>query len=110
MKQGGLFNGESDDRASRSHADVEPDSGNAPLGAKKTPRLNPPFRITFRHIRKRLADLDGLSGKAAIDGLVAAGILADDSPEQVAEIHHKQSQGSAEKTIIEIEEIEAGGD
>jgi Holliday junction resolvase RusA-like endonuclease len=51
------------------------------------------------------ADIDGLSGKAALDGLVAAGILADDSPQQVAEVIHRQVKGEPERTEIVIEEI-----
>jgi Holliday junction resolvase RusA-like endonuclease len=52
-----------------------------------------------------LADIDGLSIKAAIDGIVEAGILADDSPKQVKEIRNSQSKGKIEKTTITIEEI-----
>ena len=49
--------------------------------------------------------MDGLSVKAAIDGLVEADVLADDSPEQVAEIVHRQTKGKPEETTIVIEEI-----
>lgn len=57
------------------------------------------------HNRRRAADLDNLSIKAVLDGLVLAGVLKDDSPQQIAEIHHRQSKGQQEKTIIEVEEI-----
>ena len=82
---------------------MESVNGNAPLGTNDMPGFDSPVRITFHHVRKRLADIDGLSGKAAIDGIVKAGILADDSPKQVAEVSHTQSKGSVEKTIITIE-------
>ena len=53
-------------------------------------------------IRKRLTDADGVSAKAAIDGLVLAGILPDDSPKYVKEVTYSQEKGDPEKTIIEI--------
>ncbi len=87
------------------HADLEQDSGDAALRANEAPRFDSPVRITFIHFRKRLADIDGLSGKAAIDGLVAAGILADDSPQQVAEVVNRQVKGEPERTEIVIEEV-----
>jgi len=55
--------------------------------------------------RHRLADPDGISGKAAIDGLVSAGILSDDSAKQVAEVRHSQvkvSKADAEETVITL--------
>lgn len=67
-----------------------------------------PVRIRFHHVRKRLADIDGLSVKAVIDGLVASGVLRDDTPQQVAEISHSQSKtgpNEEEKTIVTITRI-----
>lgn len=90
-----------------SDADVEPDTGDAPDGAQDTPRFHTPVRITFYHTRKRLADLDNLSVKAAIDGLVQAKVLADDTPQQVAEIRHRQAKGAREETRIVIEPLTA---
>jgi hypothetical protein len=52
-----------------------------------------------------LADHDGLSGKAVLDGIVALGILADDSTKQVAEVGHRQVKGKIERTIVTIETI-----
>jgi len=49
--------------------------------------------------------MDGLCVKAAIDGLVEAGIFTDDSPVSVAEIVHRQTKGKPEETTIVIEEI-----
>lgn len=87
------------------NADLEQDFGNAAFRANETARITAPCRLHFHHVRKRLADIDGLSVKAVIDGLVRIGILADDSPEFVKEITHSQSQGHPEKTIIQIETI-----
>ncbi len=96
-------------KASRRTADpdahLESDSRDAPDGADQAPRFNSPVRITFTHTRKRLADIDGISGKAALDALVASGILADDTAQQVAEVNHRQLKGEPEKTVIEIEEL-----
>ena len=68
-------------------------------------KFDSPVRLRFHHVRKRLIDIDNLSVKAVIDGLVHAGILADDSPERITEITHTQAKGRIEKTIVTIEEI-----
>jgi len=86
-----------------SPADMEPDIGNAPLPAEATSRPNPPFRIHIHSLRKRLADSDGISGKAAIDGLTHAGIFSSDSPENVKEVTYSQEKTKgAEITEITI--------
>jgi hypothetical protein len=90
-------------RATNSDANVEPDSSDAALRANEAPRFTSRVCITFHHTRKRLADIDGLSGKAAIDGLVKAGILTNDSAKQVAEVRHFQTKGEPEKTVVTIE-------
>ena len=61
--------------------------------------------VSLIHYRKRLCDPDGISVKAAIDGIVKAGILKDDSPEFVEEIIQKQVKSNDEKTEIIIEEV-----
>ena len=97
---------ENDDRDTSADANLESDIGHASLGAKEAPRFNAPCNITFVHVRTRLADSDGISGKAAIDGIVHAGILADDSPKQVTETRHRQikaGRGEPEKTIVILE-------
>lgn len=88
---------------------MEQNTSNAPLGAKETPRFNSPVRIHFHSIRNRLCDIDGISGKAALDGIVHAGILPDDSAKFVKEVTHSQSKtskGAEEKTVITITELE----
>ena len=66
-----------------------------------TPKVN----IHIHSIRKRLVDPDGISGKAAIDGLVHAGLLEDDSCKFVEEVRYTQEKGAEEKTIITIKEV-----
>jgi Holliday junction resolvase RusA-like endonuclease len=52
--------------------------------------------------RKRLADPDGLSIKAVLDGLTKAGVFADDNAKRIKEVRFTQEQSSVEETIIEI--------
>ena len=61
-----------------------------------------PVEIHVHSIRKRLCDADGISAKAAIDGLVHAGILADDSPKEVKSVTFSQDKGTPEMTEITI--------
>jgi len=59
--------------------------------------------------RHRLADPDGISGKAAIDGLVDGKILSDDSPEEVESVAFSQERigkEAPEITIITIRELD----
>ena len=94
------------DRATNSTSNVEPSISNAPMAAQTVTRLNSPCRIHVHSVRKRLADADGISGKAAIDALTLSGLLQDDSPEFVREVSYSQEKGTPEKTIIEIYEVE----
>ena len=64
--------------------------------------------IIVRSYRRRLCDPDGISAKAAIDGIVKAGILTDDTPEQIKEVRFKQTKiksPAEEKTEIIISEV-----
>lgn len=55
--------------------------------------------------RKRLVDADGVSAKAAIDGLVIAGVLEDDNNKYVKEVRYSQEKISKEETEEVILEI-----
>jgi hypothetical protein len=92
-------------KPARPHADVEPAARHEPVGPKENERLTPPLRISFHHLRKRLADMDNLSTKAICDGLTHQKVFADDSPSIVQEIRHTQVKSEVESTIITIEEI-----
>lgn len=62
-----------------------------------------PVVITVTSYRNRLCDADGISAKAAIDGLVHSGLLPDDSPEYVREVRHRQEKTKGDEyTDIEI--------
>ncbi len=67
--------------------------------------LDQPVRLSFTHYRKRLCDPDGLSVKAAIDGLVLGKVLTNDAAQQITEITHRQVKSGEERTVIEIEEV-----
>jgi len=85
---------------------MEPANGNALLGEEEMSRFDSPVRIHIHSIRNRLVDPDGISAKAAIDGIVKAGILEDDSAKFVKEVSYSQEKGKEEKTIISIQTIE----
>ena len=53
-----------------------------------------------------MADPDGISAKAVLDGLTKAGILVDDSAKFVQEVRFTQEKVAGdEETIIVIEEM-----
>ena len=85
-------------------SNVERSFSNESLEKKKSKRLNTPVCIHIHSVRKRLADADGISGKAAIDGIVKAGLLPDDKPEFVQEVSYSQEKGNEEYTEITITE------
>lgn len=78
---------------------------NAPLDAEVCAAFDTPVRITVVSYRVTLADADGISAKAAIDGLVLARIIVDDSPEYLEEVRHRQvkvEKVEEEQTVLEI--------
>lgn len=89
-------------RTAISLANLESNTCNAPLGAKKTKGQDSRISIVVHSIRKRLIDVDGASVKAVLDGLVKAGILVDDKAEIIEEITYTQEKGKEEKTIISL--------
>ena len=58
------------------------------------------LRITQRC--KRPPDPDGIDAKAAIDGIVEAGLLRDDSSKEIAEVCFHSETSEMDETIIEI--------
>ena len=78
------------------------------MAKKKTARFNSPVSIHVHSRRYRLADADGLSAKAVIDGFVIANLLIDDSPKYVESVTYSQekiSKKEDEETIITITEV-----
>jgi len=77
-----------------------------PLEILESKRFASPVRVSFHSIRQRLPDMDNLSGKAVLDGIVKAGILQDDSAKWIPERPiHTAEIGKEEKTIVTIEEM-----
>ena len=92
-------------RVTDTATDLESHIGYASLGAKKLARLNPPYHLSIHSIRKRLGDVDGISAKAAIDGLIAARVLTDDSAQYIQSVTYSQEKGAEEKTLITIRAV-----
>lgn len=78
------------------------------MAKKKDKGFDSPVSIHVHSRRFRLCDADGISAKAAIDGIIKAGILPDDSPEYVKEVRYTQEKikkPEYEETIITLEEV-----
>jgi hypothetical protein len=86
--------------------DLERASGRASVEAPIHPLVDTPCRIRLLCHRHRLADPDGISAKALIDGLVLAGILAGDSTREIVEspviTQVKVGRDTPETTTLEI--------
>ena len=99
---------ENHNRSPVSDAYLESHPGDEPVGAQETPRLDSPRRVRlhFHSKRKRLADPDGLSAKAVIDGLVRAGILRNDSANEIESVTFSQEKTKGDEiTEVTIEEV-----
>ena len=79
-----------------------------PMDRPNEPWEKAHLTITFRASDKRRRDLDNLlsASKAYVDGLVAAGIIADDSSDNLSySLYYEKSKEHA-ATIFDIEESE----
>lgn len=72
---------------------------------KKGARFNSPVYINVLSVRKRLADRDGISAKAAIDGLRHCGILQNDTTKQIKDIRYPQQKCRFDRGEEEYTEI-----
>ena len=82
------------------------------ISSRKGPSFTASVSIAVHHYRCRLADPDGLSIKAALDGIVHCGILRDDSAKEITEIRHwqyKVKNADEERTEIIITEVVQDG-
>jgi hypothetical protein len=86
--------------------DLERASGRPPVEAPRHPVVDTPCRVRVLCRRHRIADPDGISVKAVIDGLVLAGILAGDSTKEIVEspviTQVKVGRDNPETTTLEI--------
>ncbi len=88
--------------AAISTANVEPDPSPGLKTTHVDEKIHPRFRINIHSRRRRLCDPDGISAKAAIDGLVKGGLLSDDSTKYIDAVTFSQERSENEETIIEI--------
>ena len=98
----------SNPEAPLSSADVEQSSWYEAMVEDGVTTFDTPVSIHIHSKRKRLTDADSISAKAAIDGLVHAGLLQDDSPKHVQEVSYSQektAKDEPEETILTIKEI-----
>jgi len=87
---------------------MEPTFGNEPIPPYEGTPLRPPIGITVVSYRSRTHDTDGVSAKAAIDGIVRCGLLRDDSCKEIAWVRFesvKVKNESEEKTLIYLQEL-----
>ena len=92
-------------RITDTDADMESTARNESLGEAESAAHDSRRSITVTSYRHRKHDTDGISIKAALDGLVARKILPDDSAKEVKEIKFISiiKRDAPEKTIIEID-------
>jgi hypothetical protein len=76
---------------------------NEQMGKAKGDKLDKRFCIHIHSRRRRLCDPDGVSGKAAIDGLAKGGIFPDDSAKYIKTVSYSQEiTKEDEETIIDV--------
>lgn len=87
---------------------MESNSGDAPVEAKEVAGFTAPVSVHVTSYRTRLCDIDGISVKAILDGIVHRGILQDDSPAFVESVTIRQvkvKNESEEKTVVVLREV-----
>lgn len=92
----------------RKTTNLERTACDEPLEPRKSAAFDSQVRVRITSYRCRLVDVDGVSGKAALDALVLAGVLADDTTKEVHEVLYHQEKvksKSEEKTVITVERI-----
>ena len=94
------------DNDTDSGTDLESSARHEPLATNGTTPRHSQVRIRIDTYRTRLADADGISAKAIIDGLVHCGILRDDSTKEIKEpveiYQHKVKNEDEERTEVRI--------
>ena len=86
-----------------SAADLEQNTRGSSFRKNENKEVDTRCSINIHSVRKRLVDCEGVSGKAAVDGLVHGGVLEDDSAKFVKKYSQTQEKAKGlEYTIIEI--------
>ena len=89
----------------RQVTDLERTAGNESIRSGKGPAFDSPVSVRVHSYRCRLCDVDGVSGKALLDGLVHANVIADDSTKEVREVTYAQTKvknKSDEKVVVTV--------
>jgi Holliday junction resolvase RusA-like endonuclease len=93
-------------RASDTTSDVELPACGKSIRKNASATFNTPVRVDIYSARKRKTDIDNISGKAVLDGIVKSGLLKDDSPDQIESFQvHKPTISEIEKTVIIIQGV-----
>lgn len=95
---------ENNNRATLSVAKLERIVNHQSLEAQGYQAPNSPVDILVHSVRQRRSDVEGTSFKYTLDGIVQAGVIPDDGPNQVRSVKYTQEKGNEEKTIITLEE------
>lgn len=98
-------------RRSGKDADLELLARDGAVEAEGVPRFASQVDIFVTHYRTRLADPQGPSTKAVIDAIVRAGVLADDSANEIREVRDRQKKVASvaeERTEIDIRVVGSG--
>ncbi len=99
-----ILGGDTPDSASN----LEPITSDESIRKSRSPAFDTRVDLRIVSYRTRLADADGISAKAAIDGLVHAGVIGDDSTKEVREVTYSQikvKNKEDEKTVIQIRRV-----
>ena len=101
--------GRARNRDTSSGSDLEPVTGNEPLATHGFATFDSQVSLRVDTYRIRLADADGISAKAIIDGLVHCGILRGDTTKEIKEpveiYQHKVKNQEEERTEVRISKV-----
>lgn len=97
------------DNDSRQATDLEHATRDEQIQACRRAAFDSQVSIRIHSYRCRLADVDGISGKAVLDGLVLAGIIANDTTKEVKEVLFSQTKvknESEEKVVVHVKRVQ----
>lgn len=93
------------DRSTRQATNLECIACDEPMATCGRAAFDSPVSIRIDSYRIRLADVDGVSGKAVLDALVLAKIIADDTTKEVKEVLYSQTKvknKTEEKVVVTV--------
>ena len=93
------------DRSARQAADLERTACDEQVETCGRAAFDSPVSIRIDSYRIRLADVDGISAKAVLDGLVLAKVIANDTTKEVKEVLFSQTKvknKTEEKVIVTV--------